>query len=43
MMSPDINNITITTIKGVTYCCIIYGVSKFDAILLLENSELNDC
>ena len=41
MMSPDINNVAITTIKGVDYRCIIYGVSKFDAIHLLKNSVLN--
>ena len=40
-MSPDINNIDIITIKCVDYCCIIYGVSKSDAIHLLENSVFN--
>lgn len=33
VMSPDINNIAIINVKGDGYCCIIYGVSKFDAIL----------
>ena len=43
MMSPGINNVTIITIKGVDYCCIIYGVSKSDVIHLLEIYILGDC
>ena len=42
MMIHNIYNITITTIKGVDYCCTIYGVSKYDGIHLLENCVLND-
>ena len=41
-MSLDINNTAIITIKGADYRCIIYGVSKSDAIHLLENSVLDD-
>ena len=37
MISPGINNIAIYTIKGVEYRFIIYGVSKFNAVYLLEN------
>ena len=35
MISPDINNNAVITVKGVDY-----GVSKSDAIRLLENSTL---
>ena len=42
MISADTNDIAIIIIKGVDYCCNIYGVSKFDAIHLLENSMLSD-
>ena len=41
MIRPDINNIAIITVKGVG-CCVICGISKSDAIHLLENSVLND-
>ena len=42
MISADTNDIAIITIKGVDYRCNIYGVSKFDAIHLLENYMLSD-
>ena len=42
-MSADINNIAIYHGKGVDYQCIIYGVTKSDAIHLLEHSMLDDC
>ena len=42
MRSPDIKNIFIMTVKGDYYRCIIYGVSKSDAIHLLENYMLDD-
>ena len=42
MMSPFISNIAIITIEDVNYRCIIYRVSKSDAIHLLENLRLND-
>ena len=41
-MSRDINDIAIITVKGVDYCCIIYGVSKFDTTLVLKKSMLHD-
>ena len=41
MTSPDINNIPISTIKGVDYRHINYGISKSDVIELLENSVFN--
>ena len=42
MMSPNISDNTIITVKAVHYCCIIYGISKSDAIHLIESSALND-
>ena len=43
MISIPINNIANIIIKGADYRCMIYGVSKSDAIHLLENFPLNDC
>ena len=40
MMSPDFDDIVV--IKRDDYRCIIYDVSKSDAIHLLENSVLDD-
>ena len=42
MMSSDIDNIAIITVKGIDYCCIICSVSKSDAIHLVDNSALDD-
>ena len=36
----NLGNIAIITMKGVFYCCIIYDISKSEAIHLLENSVL---
>ena len=36
-------DITIVTVKGIDYCCIINVISKFDKIHVLENSLLDDC
>ena len=33
---------TFLLVKAVDYCCIIYGISKPDAIHLLENSVSDD-
>ena len=41
MVSPDIINIAINTGKGADYCCVMYDVSKSDAIHLLKNSVLD--
>ena len=38
----NISNIAIITINNVGYCCIIYGISKSEAIHLLKNSKLGD-
>ena len=38
----NLSGITIIIVKGVDYFCIIYDISKPDAIHLLENSVLDD-
>ena len=38
----NISDITIVTVKNVDYGCIIYNISKYEAISLLENSVLED-
>ena len=42
MMNPDINSIAIITVKGDDYHCMIYGVRKYDANHVLENSVRDD-
>ena len=42
MISLDSNNTAIILVKCVTYCCIIYGVSKSDTIYLVGTSQLED-
>ena len=42
MISFDFNNIAVITVKGIDCCCIFYGISKSDAIHLLDNSVLYD-
>ena len=39
----NISNLAIITVKGIDYRCITNGISKSEAINLLENSVLNDC
>ena len=36
MLSVDISDITIITVKNLCYCCIIHGISKSEAIKLLK-------
>ena len=36
------SDIAIDTVKGFDYFCIIYDISKFEAIHLLKNSILED-
>ena len=43
MLSSNISDIAIITIKNVEYCCIIHNISKFEAISLLKNYVLEDC
>ena len=40
--SLNVTDKAIITVKGVDYHCIIHGISKPDAINLLENSALED-
>ena len=43
MLCLNISDIAIITIKGVDQHCIVYYITKSEAIRLLENSVLNDC
>ena len=42
MFCISISDIAIITAKNVDYCCIMYNISKSEAIHLLENSILED-
>ena len=42
MLFVNISYIAIITVKGADYRCIIHGISKSEAIHLLENSVLED-
>ena len=42
MLSVNVNDIVIITIKHVDYRCIILNISKFKAIDLLKNSALEN-
>ena len=37
MLSVNINDIAIITVKNVDYCCIIHNISKSEAINFLKN------
>ena len=43
ILSINISDIAIITIKNVDYCCIIYNINKSEAIILLEDSVLENC
>ena len=43
MLSVNISNIAIITVKNVDYRCIIHNISKSEAINLSKNSILEDC
>ena len=43
MLSANINNIAIITVKNADCCCIIHNVSKSEAINLLKNFVLENC
>ena len=43
MLCLNISNISIITVKDVGYCCIIYGISKSEAIHLLKNAIHDGC
>ena len=40
LMSMNISDVVIPKIKGSDYCCIITGISKSEAIKLLQNFDL---
>ena len=42
MLSVNISDIAIITIKNADYRCIIHNITKSEAINLLENSVLED-
>ena len=42
MLSANISNIAIITVKNVDYCSIIHNISKSEATNLLKNSVLED-
>ena len=42
MLNLNIRDIAIITVKNLDYLCIIYNISKSEAINLLENSVLED-
>ena len=42
LLSVDVSDIAIITIKNVDYHCIIHNISKSEAINLLESSVLED-
>ena len=40
MMSINLNDIAIRNIRGVNYCRVINGISKSEAVNLLQNADL---
>ena len=42
MLSVNISDITIITVKNVDYRCVIHNISRSEAINLLESSVLED-
>ena len=42
ILSDNISDITIITVKNVDYCCIIHNVSKSEVINLLKKSVLEN-
>ena len=42
MLSGNISDFAIITIKNVDYCCIIHSIRKSEAITLLKSSVLED-
>ena len=41
-MSVKLSNIYILNIKNVNYCCVTNGISKSEAIKLLQNIDLTE-
>ena len=42
MMACELKNIAILNVKGVDYRCVLWGVTKNDAINMLGNSKSHD-
>ena len=42
MMAHELGNIAILNLKGVHYRCVLWNITKNDAINRLNNSKLND-
>ena len=40
MVSMNLSDIAILIIKGSDYCCVISGISKSEAINLMQNTDL---
>ena len=40
MMSMNLSDIAILNIKSADYCCIISGISKSEAISLMQNIDM---
>ena len=43
MLSVNVSDIAIITVKNIDYCCIIHNISKSEAINLLKSAVLEDC
>ena len=41
-MAYELENITILNVKGVDYRCVLWNITKNDAINRLNNSKLDD-
>ena len=42
MMACELKNIIIVDVKGVDYRCVLWGITKNEAINMLGNSKLDD-
>ena len=42
MMACELKNIAIVNVKGVDYRCVLWNITKNDAINMLGNSKLDD-
>ena len=42
MMTYELKTITILNVKGVDYRCVLWNMSKNDAVNRLNNSQLDD-
>ena len=42
MTAYELKNIAIVNVKGVDYRCILWGISKTEAVNILNNSVLED-